>query len=119
MATVSMKVNIYETTIARVGTAIDGYIVDFWNQVDVNYTPSAMKISLVFDLVVQNAGGTEKSFRIAWEWFEDDDSPTAIETIIQNIVGNFETAMTAAEGNSSYTTVQYQKATLRLTITYS
>ena len=53
-------------------------IVDFWNQVDVNYTPSAMKISLVFDLVVQNAGGTEKSFRIAWEWFEDDDSVPSV-----------------------------------------
>lgn len=111
-----MQVDFHETTVARVDTTVQGFIDDFWASIDVNYTPSAIELTVEFKLVVQNAGGTEKTFRQTLNWFED---ASVQNTRMKNIFAAFTAGITAMEGASSYTTVISLSGTAVMKVTYS
>lgn len=110
-----MRVDFSETTVARVNTTVQGFIDDFYASVDVNYTPSAMKISADMTLVVTD-GATPRTFRATFNWYED---AVTINTRIKNIFAAFTAGLTSMEGSSSYTTVVTLSGSVILTVTYT
>lgn len=116
MAIETLRVTYSETTVALMNSVLDGFIDDFYASIDANYTPSAMNISLVCRLTIQNAGATERVFRSTFDWYED---AATINTRIKAVLAGFTDGITVMEGASSYTTVQTLAGTAILTITYA
>lgn len=104
MDTETMKVSFADATIALANADIDGYIDDFYNSVDsLGGSPTAMRIVVAATLVIQNAGGDEKSFVLRFSWCEDT---AVINTKMKAILQGFTDGVTVMEEASSYTDVQ-------------
>lgn len=116
MAQVSMQVKFTETTVALANTTVQGFIDDFWDSVDVSYTPTAIELFANLNFKVKNAGDVEKTFPASFKWYEDAATQN---TRMKAVFAAFTAGLTAMEGASSYTTVTELSGHINMAITYT
>lgn len=111
-----MNINFVEATIAAADTMMQGFIDDMWASIDTSHTPSSIELVAEIKLALTNAGGTAVVFPFFFHWLEDAATQN---TRMKAIWAAFTAGLTAAEGQSSYTTVGSVKVSAQMAIVWA
>jgi len=84
-----------ENTIARLIVSVNGLLLNFWDTIDLNHTPTGCWVYLnLYVTATKAAGGDEYTHEQRFTWFEDGGYPV---DIIDRMLDVVEAALTGVE----------------------